>query len=81
MKNLPNTYEKLNLDLLEADSNKILEELGILQKPSPIKKKVPNLPKSKVKEKTVDYLDFLRPIIDGDDKSTLDIIEAKIVTG
>jgi hypothetical protein len=75
--NPTNPTVKLNLDLLDlldADSNKILEELGelgILQNPNPIEKKI--------KGKTVYFRDFIDQMVDGDNKSDLDVIDAEIV--
>jgi len=71
--NAPNPTEKLNLDLLDADSNKILEELGIFQKPNPIE--------GKIKGKIVYFRDFIDKMVDSDNKSDLDVIDAEIVKG
>lgn len=65
--NPPVNNEKLNLDLLDPDSNKILEEIGIVQNPDLI---------GEVKEKTV--LDILEQI-NRDNKADLGVIDAEII--
>jgi hypothetical protein len=68
--NPPSATGKLNLDLLDADSNKFLEELGIDLKP-PFKDRKPPM-----KGKTVYFRDF---IDDGDAKSGLDVIDLDVI--
>jgi hypothetical protein len=68
----PNLTKKLDLNLLEPDSTKILEELGILQNPN-------NNVEGKIKGKTVYFRDFIDRMVNNGNNSDLEVIDAEIV--
>ena len=70
--NAPSATGPLTLDTLDPDPdlNKILEEFGLIKTPNP---------KTRIKGKTVNFRDFVAGMVDGDDKSDLDVIDAGIV--
>jgi len=80
--NTPHVTGKLNLDSLDPESTKILEELGFIKKPMGeiIQEEVKEKVKKKIKGKTVYFKDFLDQTIDYDDgMSDSGIIDAEIV--
>jgi hypothetical protein len=72
----PSATEPLNLETLDPDPDlkKILEEFGLIKTPN---SKTPI--KTRIKGKTVNFRDFVERMVDGDNKSDLDVIDAEIV--
>jgi hypothetical protein len=68
--NPPSVTRKPNLDLLDADLDKILENPGILQNSDS---------KPRIKGKTVYFRDFIDQMSDNDNMSDLDVIDTEIV--
>lgn len=68
--NAPSFTKPLNLNTLDSEPNKLLDELGVLKKP--------NL-KSHLKAKTVHFRDFVNKMVGDANQANLDVIDAEIV--
>ena len=75
-KNAPSDTGPLTLDTLDPDPDlkKILQEFGLIETPNP-KTPIKTSPKGKM----VNFRDFVDGMVDGDNKSDLDVIDAEIV--
>jgi len=71
--NAPRATGQFTLDTLDPDLNKILKEFGLsetLNTKTRIKR---------IKGKTINFRDFVEGMVDGDNKSDLDVIDVEIV--
>jgi len=68
--NVPSVTDQLTSDTLDPHLNKIFEEVGLNEKLST---------KTRIKGKTINFINFVKGMVDGHDKSGLDVIDIEIV--